>query len=495
VPLLLIENAVNLIINTLPFRSPVNLVGQFCMTKEKGERKTCTVSVSPVQNNEIYIKRPLVRISQVKMMSYPIVDDPSFIECEAEFTLSRQREKRKWGHLQLAAQTDRIKYRSLNHGENSGGTRPYKYAVAIMDTASQTAQIYDAELLVCSRIVKNLEQIDTQSNEDTKVHTSKDSTSEFYRSRMLLGESFGTKKTKSILSSLDRNKIDMNQLASQSGFISKNLDDSLNRITVDKDEQSGNTKGAGSSKNQVVNVTQGNDSILPVHNSTTKKVEEIYPLGELIPSVAYHSLEVSSIVAAIRRKSSIELQEAIAPFDLGKTTKDRIEGLLALVSIPSEQQLTHTVRCCIYLNFLMAFRMLNEPKINDDLTNVLYNVNSDMIAVLLGQFTDPIGSANGKQRYKLSAICKDRLIAHILILILTLDNFRTNIAKVSIALQQPAVKTTDYFKAVGCAIDKPTRDEPAKFIAPDTKREIPVKMAVLKAPLTIAQARVFKGRK
>jgi DNA-directed RNA polymerase I subunit RPA49 len=338
---------------------------------------------------------------------------------------------------------------------------------------------------VTSRIIKSLEASDNVTRDEPKVLTGKEATSEYYKAKALLGESFGTKKTRQMLSSLDRNKIDMEQLATQSSFISRNLDSSISRIaeTKDSDVELAAEKAFESS------ALVSNDGILPPHNTSTRKADEIYLMQDLIPQEIYYSLDVSSIVDALNKKDADALTDAILPYNFHEMVGHRLRSLAALTSLPSDAALTHTVRCLVYLNYLMSFRALNEAKMNSNMSHFLPMATFDVTTGLLRQFTEIVTVGNGKQRYKLSSICRDRLVSYICILVLTLDGFRTNTARLSVALQQPATKTADYLRAVGCTVEKPDREEPTKFIAPGTGREIPVKMAVLKAPLTIISSK------
>lgn len=370
-------------------------------------------------------------------------------------------------------------------------TRPYRYAVALVDTRTHRADVCEAELFVSSHIVKNLEALDAETaqreeedDDSDKVvlsakEAAKDATSAYYKSRLLLGESFGTRKTKQILNSLDKNRIDMGQLESQSAFIGKSLDTSIHKISealerekdLDKDTASGPAATS--------------DSLLPPHNAQTKRVEEIYKMQDLIPGEVYYSLQVKPIVASLQKKDADLLEEAIAPYSLQDSILGRIKSLAAIVTTPSEKALTHTVRCLIYLNHLLSFRELNETKVNGDLSASMPMATSDLVASLLSRFTETVTVSTGLQRYKLSSACRDRLVIHICILLLILDGFRTNTARLSVALKVSSLKAVDYLKAVGCTIEKPLGEEPAKYIVPGTGRELPVKIGVLKAPLTI----------
>lgn len=431
-----------------------------------------------------------------------IVDDPSFSTAHHEFTLERHRQQRKRTHLQLSSDSKRIKYRATNFGENSAATLPYHYAVALIDTERHTAELFDAELFISRRIVKNLEKADaaatsaalSAANQKSNAvqPKKKEDANEYLKSRALLGESFGTAKTKKILSSIERNKINMDQLASQAAFISKNIDTSISRTTAASDPgaDSALTQDAGEEAYTV----SSSGNVLPPHNPKTSKVEDIYRVHDLIAEKAYASLDVSSLAASVREGDGAALERAKRELFLRDEVEGRIREIMSLERVPDEAVLTHTLRCLVYMNYMLLLRELNETKINCKLSESLPMASADLLAALLSQFTEAITTGNGKQRHKIPAVCKDRLMVHICILALTLDGFRTNVAKLSVALRISTIKANQYLKAIGCVIEKPGPGEPTVYPLPDTERQLLVRIGVLRAPLTILPIKARRGK-
>src|SRR5690606_28810812 len=102
----------------------------------------------------------------------------------------------------------------------------------------------------------------------------------------LLGETFGTKKVKQALSSQERNQIDMSQLqASSAGFINRNLDKTIKRMDSIIESGSDNPVNGASAVSSII-------SLLPPHNLTATKVEDIYQIKEIIPTEIYHALPI-----------------------------------------------------------------------------------------------------------------------------------------------------------------------------------------------------------
>jgi DNA-directed RNA polymerase I subunit RPA49 len=424
-----------------------------------------------------------------------LVDDVTLAQTNCEFSLSHNKQSRKCSQMRIHADSDRITYEGHNYGKHSLSTLPYRYVVALLDDDKQQATLFEPELFLCNRVIKNQQaEAAGKDGEDDITSTSPPTTveqSEYSRSRMLLGESFGTKKTKQMLSSLDRNKININQLASQSSFIGRRLDCSIDRIST---ETNGKDKQL-SSDNDGDSLSISDEALLPPHDAKTKNITEIYKMENLIPQEVYYSLNVGAFVDALKSKNSTTLASAMEAYDLEESVSGRIKALGSLSKMPAEASIEHTVRCLLYLHYLLRFRALNESKINSGkLSSILPLASEELIASLRKQYTEAIAGSHGKERYKVSNVSKDKLIIHIAIMTLLLDGFRVNVARLAASLKLPAVKMGEYMKSVGCVLEKPVDGESGKYVAPGSTREVQVKMAVLKAPLTISSLKPKNNR-
>lgn len=457
--------------------------------KDKTEFK---VKVPRVSNTEQHIKRPL--ISKPPMSSnrdgylISLVDDPNFAS-GCELGLQRHKQPRKWTHLRLNGSTERISYTATNFGERAAITLPYKYAVALVDDSNNTVTMYDVEQFNSEKSILKLERLAAEKTalEAARVGTNSNAsaTSEYLKSRALLGESFGTKKTKQILGSFEKHKIDIGQLEAQAGFIGRNLDNSILRIATEREEQDVQAGEVGGVSDVAANgmvVPEG--SILPPHNAQGKAPKDIYKVQNIIPTAVYFSLNVASFAEAIFAKDNDALNTLKEEYNLQDPVDVRLRSLLYLPKAPEKKALEHTLKCLLYVNYLFLFRNLNESKINSG-TLPLPHVSSELSSSLLEKFTEGVAMGNGSQRHKLSSLCKDRLVSYLCVLLLCLDGFRTNVAQLSCALRLPVTRTGDYLRAVGCTLERPEAGEPIKYKPPGVDREIPVKMAVLKTPLKI----------
>jgi hypothetical protein len=147
----------------------------------------------------------------------------------------------------------------------------------------------------------------------------------------------------------------------------------------------------------------------------------------------------------------------------------------------------HRLRCLLFLHYLLKMRELKEGALNSEvaLQKAMPGANQVLITHLLELFTESITIANGQVRRKMPALCKDRLTTYICILVLVLEpGYRANLTVLSTLLHIAITRMTDHFKAVGCVIEKPGKDEPQNYSAPGQTRSLQIRYACLKAPLT-----------
>lgn len=389
-----------------------------------------------------------------------------------DYQLLKHASERKAHQRVLFAESSRIAVTATNFGEQVP-CDDFNYVVCVLDDNECTGAVYDAEFMVSGRTVKAIEAART---EKATEEISRGPTPVDYRAaKALLGETFGTRKAKQALNSLTKNQINIDQLESNAAsFINRNLDKSLDRMAsaAEADAAGGMISGQ---------VMQDSMGILPPFNSTTSKVEQIYQIKSIIPESIWNSLSVSDFST-----SSNEPWEALQQrYQMCDYVLDRIRNMLDEGgSGISEERL----KSLLYLHLLFKLKEAKEGLLNNEagLQKAFPEASPAVINHLLETFTESL-TINGKIKRKLSSLSKDRLLSHLCILTLLVEEpktFRVNLTLLSTILKIPVTKMTDYFKAVGCAIEKPGKGEDANYTAPGTTRALQVKFALLKAPIT-----------
>lgn len=406
-----------------------------------------------------------------------IVDDPSLTEGRLDFELLRRTGTRKTHQRIIKGETSKTNIRACNFGD-SQGNQDFNYLVCVLDTESGQGTVYDAERFITHRTVKVLETKEAeQAALAASVEASRSSTpapaTDYRAAKALLGETFGTKKVKQALHSQEKNQINLAQLESSSAsFINRNLDKCIDRLQEAALSNDSVAEGSGSN---AASIDAAN--LLPPFDDKTTRVEMIYQIKDVIANDAYYAVPVEDFGP----DSSEDWEVLQKRYGMSDYVLDRIRNAADM------EDAGHRLRCLLYLHYLLKMRELKEGALNSEaaLQKAMPGANPVLVNQLLELFTEPITIANGQVRRKMSSLCKDRLTTYICILVLLLEpGYRANLTVVSTLLHIAITRMTDHFKAVGCVIEKPGKDEPQNYTAPGQTRSLQIRYACLKAPLT-----------
>lgn len=399
-----------------------------------------------------------------------LVDDISLAIGSLDYQLYKNATERKTHQRMLKGESSRISISATNFGEKPSNSKDFNYLVCVLNEESGTGSVYDAEFLISHRTVKAIEEAREKAVDSltgSKEASRQSSPVDYKAAKVLLGESFGTRKAKQALNSVTKNQINIEQLeSSAASFINRTLDKSIDRIAETAAEE---VDGESQS------ISYDLSSILPPFDSTTSKVEQIYQVSGIISDETMQLLPLGDFSSNSNESwENIKTRYGMSDFIL-----DKIKNL----PDTSGKNQKH-LACLLFMHFLMNFRLLKEGALNNEtaLQKAFSYADPSLLNHLLEMFTEPI-SVGGKIKRKVSALAKDRLVSYLCVLTLLVDQFRVNLTVMSTVLKIPVTKMTDYFKAVGCAIDKPGKGEEITYTAVGTTRALNVKYAVLKAPI------------
>lgn len=429
-----------------------------------------------------------------KTLSRPLLIDNTLLPRDLCFSLHRNTSARKSHQVVLHASTDRIIVQAANFAPSGasavgGNDADAHYALAVIEMDSEgepeKVEIVDAEMLHCRRYVKSLSEHYTRHQSSAALAEDEAPPPEvdYKTARMLLGESFGTKKQRTAISSTERNQIDVQALkTSSAAFISRAIRERAEDALETPPESRSATPILYDASNDVQHQQYG--ELLPPHDPLASSPACIYTLDGLLPSDIRAILPVESFTDDAFDENILLL----SPFVAEKMRQARgNEDRVALV---------------LFLQYLLAFRGLREGQLNSQsaLHASLTGVHDAQIfaSFFLNRFADCVviqatGSV-AKTRYKLPTTHRDRLAVWIAVTCLLLDGFRTNITQLSIAMQLNPLKVASYFRSAGCAIDRSGKGEPSTIIAPDG-RALQIKWARLRAPLDLPKPSLGKRGK
>lgn len=401
-----------------------------------------------------------------------LVDDDSVTD--QDLLLLRNRQPARSGQLQLQGGNDRVQVTCCNYGNRP---EPYKYAVALVSATN--VRVWDAQVFSLQRSVAcvteavddvvRLGAADASSGRSTPLSAAELQIN--YRdAQNLLGEAFGTRKRKQAIASAAKNQIKVDAMGDASAnFISDNLASTAASIMA---AGGGPDAGKGDA---------ATTALLPPYDKETGDVSQIYRLADLIPRDVFKALPVMHDMEAV--KSTLT--------GLKDGWLNRFQAILAKTSGAARDQ---AMRTCVFAWMLATFRQLKEAAINGPDGSVVALQKwipicpSEVATHILSTFADPLVSAGSaaasitaKTRHKLPPTLRDKAALYVLALLLHLDNFRVNLTRASELLDVPPTKLTAFFKALGCAIEKPAKSEESSIKIGD--RMVTVKYARLTAPL------------
>jgi DNA-directed RNA polymerase I subunit RPA49 len=309
----------------------------------------------------------------------------------------------------------------------------------------------------------------------------------------LLGESFGTKKRRQAIHSLEKNQIDMVRLeASSATFINRAIDSTIvSRLPTPEPSVTSSSSASSSSFKVTSNVIWDPNSVLPPYRLTADKPEDIYPLDLMIPEDVWMALPAFEEEAAFS-----ELAQPV-PFVAARVQQSGFTRMLR----EDRDRLFRLV----YLNMLIKLHSMKEAQWNSgpavrqachglEDPHRLLSLFSEEVQVGGSSSTSTGEETAGKRRYKLPQLCKDRLISYICILALHLDGgMRTNLTELALDLSLSLARMTQYFRALGCTIDTRLAPGEAKTVSSAKGgRALQAKFARLTAPLTFPKPSLGK---
>lgn len=411
-------------------------------------------STAPVVGKSI---KPKILSEESDLLGRPILATGISEYHNVEFlTAYRHNSERKSKQICLKGETDKLRLIVSNFGAPAAGN--FKYYLALVETGSdgQDKAVTLVQPEIFAKTEKQLKTLQEATSRSTSPapSTAAEANVDYRTAQTQLGEAFGTKKRKQALSSLEKNQIDIQQLQnSSSNFISRSID--AKSALSSRASTPVSTSSAGLVDN----------GVLPPYSPTAADPDLVFP--ELIPSL---------ILPEIR---------CLPPLDKHNSVSDFVRQLGQKCLL--EEKLPRL----LYLHFLILFSQMTEYQINNPqlLSCTLYGLSNNSLQYLLGSFTETVFAAGGKQRYKFSAPKKDRLLAYIIVLALSLHpNWRCSVNDLSLTLKVSITKITQCMKACGCKIvaaaSLPGENNSSGVVHALNGKSYPVKFGVFSAPIT-----------
>ncbi|KAF9923739.1 DNA-directed RNA polymerase I subunit rpa49 [Linnemannia zychae] len=346
----------------------------------------------------------------------------------------------------VEADTGKVEFVGQNFGENARAGY-CRYVLAIRDKGTDKLIFKDAPVMAINRTIKSLK--------NAKVQFS--SKEQFMQAKNTLGETFGTKKIKQQIKSIERNAVNVGTLESIAGILQDSIAAKTNALP----------------SKESIKANADEDRPIPPFDIAATKVEDIYKIDSLITPAEYQVIPFKTLL----EKTNQPL--ASLPYQNSSYVN---KGLTAALSVSKKDR--HKIRLLMYISFLMAFRTIPDRKLDDTefVNKVMGDVPSVIMENLYERFTE-IPEGLEKKRHTFTPKSKDKLLCWILTIALTLENFNMDASALAKDLSLKQTRVNELYKSLGCKINELTAAEKAQSGASPEELKT-MKRAILTAPLT-----------
>ncbi|KHC39189.1 DNA-directed RNA polymerase I subunit RPA49 [Candida albicans P76067] len=356
---------------------------------------------------------------------------------EVEFDLYKHKKRDDYV---LHGETDTLDYNGTSNNEN-------EYVVAVFDPNSKSVELYKTPYIST--------KVTAKKNRVYKGPKVKSAGIRNVTQRNALGEAFGTKKAKSAITNLEKNRIDSEKLQD----IEMDIVDTVKESTRDLPAQE-----------------DGVDRPAPLANVDATNVEDIYPLENIIPEKDWQYLRVSSILTAENPLEKL-------PFTKSKFIAKQLPILIS-------QKNTEKLQMLFYASLLLGVYENRRVKDKQSLMTRLQNIPSEILVDgILDRFAISRATKFGKSKDKSFTIDpyhEDKLLTYLFILLLHINNFTVELVPLSKDLKLKNTRLVGLFRALGAIIKSATVGEAEALGIPKSAVGT-YKIATLKVPFKLPE--------
>ncbi|KAI8816472.1 RNA polymerase I associated factor, A49-like protein [Fimicolochytrium jonesii] len=299
-------------------------------------------------------------------------------------------------------------------GSNTAGKAYCRYIVGVFDKNTKKLTLKEADVFHLSTTVKTL-----------KRHESKHIGEKNWIARNALGEAFGTKKRKQAIRALEKNQVDVGGLSSVADVIKTAIDE----------------KTASMPTREEMREAAKQDRGIPPYDPDAKTPAEVYDINQLCSPGELKALTWKPIWKAA---SFDEAKQLLAPISPTSWVLERIHTLLQVkTDIVKFQRL-------LYLAYMMKFYTLKDKALNSK--SVAANIgNAPQIVAdtFMQRFTE-YQSDEGRTKYRISPKLKDTLLAFIIALALSLNDFKLDLSHLAGDMGIGLTRMNKVARELGC---------------------------------------------
>ncbi|KAJ3174084.1 DNA-directed RNA polymerase I subunit rpa49 [Geranomyces variabilis] len=317
----------------------------------------------------------------------------------------------------VVGQTPKLEYVGNNDAKSF-----CRYVVGVFDKETKQLTLQETELFHLTTTVKTLKQ-----------HESRHIGEKNMTARNALGEAFGTKKRRQAIKAMEKNQVDVSGLTDVSDIIKGAIDEKTAAIPT-RSEIAEDTK---------------QDRAIPPYNAAAQTPSEVYAPEDLATDAELKALQFKQLW---KIRGSDDVKAQLAPMSLTSWVWDKMHACLR------SKDDVNRFRRLLYLGFLMKFYTLKDRDLNSGRVAERVGGAPAIVAdTFMTKFTE-FQEDNGRTKYRVSPKLKDKMLAYILALKLTLNEFKLDVNHISSDMGIPITRLVKVARELGCRVDN-KRDE------------------------------------
>ncbi|KAK9467410.1 RNA polymerase I associated factor, A49-like protein [Lipomyces arxii] len=351
-------------------------------------------------------------------------------------------------HYIVYGQTERMEYEGRNDPDED------LYYVGVYDPVTKTVELMHAPVMPTTRTIKAYKKKVIADVKQANVQSR--------LQRNALGEAFGTKKAKRVISELERNRIEADKLESYAESIVDNIKTATENLP----------------SAEVLKQQQSDERPIPPCVETATELDGIYPIYSIVPKDEFNAIKVSPIF----REKDVAKKAALLPFKTSEYINDRI------AKIDNENQLPK-LKLLYYVSLLIGFynnRRMSSKKL---LLQKLNYPAETLVNGLIDRFTDVKVGKFGKEKdasFVITPRLEDKLLCYLFAACLRIDEYMVETPVLANELSLRPIKAQELFKALGCKIKACTATQ-KQVLGLSNAEAANYKLAVLSLPFKLPE--------
>ncbi|KZT58152.1 RNA polymerase I associated factor, A49-like protein [Calocera cornea HHB12733] len=343
----------------------------------------------------------------------------------------------------LLGKNNGVNFISVNRdaAANSAGSFS-EYLVAIHDRNIDKVVIRAAPLYILSREVNRLRQAPFGNGTATRR----------IQARNVLGQAFGSKRSRAAIQAAERNRVDVSAM----NDIAQHLQDDININTRTLPD---------------INESDAQDQSRPgpPPNLDAEEPAQVYSVSSIVPDSELRACPSRELLAAATEND----RDRILPYSRSSWITQHLN-----FAIQQGKKSRQKLKLLFYISCMFGFRQATMSRGSEKVQERMSRIPPVIQEGLWARYSE---ASRLSQRNRVTSEMDVRLLAHMFVLILFVDDFAANIGMIASDLHLPVARVMKIFRAIGCKLETPNLTDRNRLGLP---RDTPLdRRAFLRIPL------------